>query len=72
MLPLQTGKGVNIWDVRTQQGGLVANNDTGNVACDSYNKYEEDVSLMKAMNVSDTSIAISLYVIILNTCTYLL
>ena len=32
------GKGVNIWDTFTHEGGNVYNNDTGDVACDSYHK----------------------------------
>lgn len=27
------------------------NNDTGDIACDSYNKYREDVQLLKDMGV---------------------
>ena len=32
------GKGVNIWDTFAHEGGNVYNNDTGDVACDSYHK----------------------------------
>ncbi len=32
------GKGLNIWDTFTHEGGNVYNNDTGDVACDSYHK----------------------------------
>lgn len=52
MLPVFIGKGVNVWDMFTHAGGHVFNNETGDVACDSYNKYKEDVQLMKSMNVS--------------------
>ncbi|XP_038072995.1 lactase-phlorizin hydrolase-like [Patiria miniata] len=44
-------KGVGIWDTFTHEGGHVANNDNGDVACDSYHKYKEDVALMKAMGL---------------------
>ena len=43
---------MNIWDEWSQEGGNVANNDTGNVACDSYNKFADDVALLKDMGVS--------------------
>lgn len=46
-----SGKGENIWDRWTHEGGHVVNNDTGDIACDSYNKYREDVQLMKNMGV---------------------
>jgi len=54
-----SGKGVNIWDTFTQQGGRVANNDTGNVACDSFHKYNEDVRIMKDMGVDFYRFSIS-------------
>ena len=46
------GKGENNWDKFTHAGGNVKNNDTGDVACDSYNKYKDDIKLMKDMGVS--------------------
>ncbi len=33
------GKGPNIWDTFSHEPGNVHNDDTGDVACDSYNKY---------------------------------
>lgn len=45
------GKGVNVWDTFTHEGGHVVNNETGDVACDSYHKYKEDVQLMKSVGV---------------------
>lgn len=52
------GKGLNIWDTFTHEGGHVVNNDTGDVACDSFNKFREDVQLLKNMGVC---LSISLY-----------
>ncbi|XP_071507223.1 lactase/phlorizin hydrolase-like [Diadema antillarum] len=45
------GKGESIWDNFTHEGGHVAYNQNGDVACDSYNKYRTDVALMKAMGL---------------------
>lgn len=48
----EDGKGENIWDNyvhRTQSP--IADGSTGDIACDSYHKVEEDVQLLKAMNV---------------------
>ncbi|XP_054758147.2 lactase/phlorizin hydrolase-like [Lytechinus pictus] len=53
------GKGESIWDTFTHEGGHVYNNDTGDVACDSYNKYREDVALMKAMGLKYYRFSIS-------------
>ena len=44
---------MNVWDTFTHQGGHVVNNETGDIACDSYHKYKEDVQLMKSVGVSD-------------------
>ncbi|KAL2712920.1 myrosinase 1 [Vespula squamosa] len=41
------GKGVNIWDVYTHSGrGAIRDNSNGDVACDSYHNYKEDVQLI--------------------------
>ncbi|XP_077982373.1 thermostable beta-glucosidase B-like [Glandiceps talaboti] len=40
------GKGVNIWDTFSHEDGNVDNGDTGDVACDSYNKWQEDIKIM--------------------------
>ncbi|XP_013394024.1 lactase-phlorizin hydrolase-like [Lingula anatina] len=52
------GKGLSIWDTFTH-AGKAANNDTGDVACDSYHKYEEDVKLLKDLHVSHYRFSIS-------------
>jgi len=46
-----SGKGESIWDRFSHTPGKVDRGDTGDVACDSYNKYREDVQLMKAMGL---------------------
>lgn len=44
------GKGLGIWDTYSH-AGKVYNNDTGDVACDSYHKYHEDIKIMSDMKV---------------------
>ena len=46
-----SGKGENIWDRFSHTKGKVTNDDTGDIACDSYHKYEEDIKLIKALGV---------------------
>lgn len=46
-----TGKGVNSWDKFSHEKGRVLNGDTGDIACDSYHKYEEDISMLKQLGV---------------------
>ena len=50
----EDGKGVSIWDVFTADptNGNIRNGDNGQVACDSYHKYKEDVQLLKNMSVN--------------------
>ncbi|CAH1258256.1 LCT [Branchiostoma lanceolatum] len=46
-----SGKGESIWDRFSHTPGKVQRGDTGDVACDSYNKYQEDVQLMKNLGL---------------------
>ena len=41
------GRGPSVWDVFSQQPGKVFENHTGNIACDHYHRWREDVALMK-------------------------
>ncbi|CAL1538498.1 unnamed protein product [Lymnaea stagnalis] len=48
----EDGKGPSIWDVFTSEPGRVDNNENGQVACDSYHKYKEDVQLLKQLGMT--------------------
>ena len=45
------GKGESIWDRFAHTPGKVRGGDTGDVACDSYRRFEEDIALVKAMGL---------------------
>lgn len=45
------GRGPSIWDTFSKTPGKVLNGDNGDVACDSYHRYEEDVKLMKELGI---------------------
>jgi len=47
----EDGKGEHIWDVYTKEPGKVYSGHTGEVACDHYHRYKEDVQLMKEMGL---------------------
>ena len=47
----QDGKGPSIWDAFSGIPGKTHNGETGEVACDHYHKYKEDIQLMKDMGV---------------------
>lgn len=46
----EDGRGPSIWDVRSYLGRN-DNGDTGDVACDHYHRYGEDIALMKRLGV---------------------
>ncbi|WP_455950617.1 GH1 family beta-glucosidase [Eubacterium sp.] len=46
------GKGLNVWDVFCKKSGKIVDNSNGDVACDHYNRYKEDVKLMKDMGIN--------------------
>ncbi|KAG8289658.1 hypothetical protein J6590_099995 [Homalodisca vitripennis] len=53
-------KGENIWDHLTHtQPDKIKNRDNGDVACDSYNKYREDVQLIKDIGFNHYRFSIS-------------
>lgn len=45
------GRGPTIWDTFSHTPGKTANGDTGDVACDSYHRYAEDIGLLKNLGV---------------------
>lgn len=47
----EDGRGPTVWDIFSHTPGKVANGDTGDVACDSYHRYPEDIALLKALGV---------------------
>ncbi len=47
----EDGKGANIWDVYSQEPGHIAHGENGNVACDHYHRFREDVKMMQEMGI---------------------
>lgn len=41
------GRARSIWDAFCEESGRIVNGDNGDVACDHYSLYEEDVKIMK-------------------------
>ena len=46
------GKGESIWDRFSHTPGNVANNENGDVACDHFHLFEEDIKLAKKLNLN--------------------
>jgi beta-glucosidase len=53
------GKGLSIWDVFCRQPGKVLGGDTGDVACDHYHRYREDVALMADLGLQTYRFSVS-------------
>ena len=47
----EDGRGESIWDRFSHTPGNVTNGDTGDVACDHYHRYRQDVALMQQMGL---------------------
>jgi Glycosyl hydrolase family 1 len=60
-----TGKSENIWDRFCHEGGNVVNDDNGDVACDSYHLYNQDIANLRNLGVTFLSSAIRMLCLIL-------
>ena len=52
-------KGKSIWDEFVKRKGKIFQNQTGDIACDFYNRYSKDISLMAELNISNYRFSIS-------------
>src|SRR4051812_49360144 len=55
----EDGKGPSVWDVFCKRKGAIFEGDTGDVACDHYHRYKEDVALLKALGVRSYRFSVS-------------
>ena len=55
----EDGKGESIWDNFSHTTGRVKGADTGDIACDSYHRFKEDVELLKKLNLKSYRFSIS-------------
>ena len=52
-------RGPSIWDTFSHTPGKVAAGDTGDVACDHYHRYPEDVELMGELGVDSYRLSLA-------------
>lgn len=55
----EDGKGLSIWDVYCKEDGKSYRGQTGDVACDHYHRYQEDVDLMAQMGARAYRLSLS-------------
>lgn len=55
----EDGRGPSVWDVFSQQPGKVFENHNGNVACDHYHRWREDVAVMKDIGLQAYRLSIA-------------
>lgn len=55
----EDGRGESIWDRFSHTAGKVKGGYTGDVACDSYHRYQEDVAIMKQLNLKSCRFSVA-------------
>ena len=55
----EDGRGMSVWDTFCRTPGKVRGGDTGDVACDAYHRYREDVALMARLSLGAYRFSIS-------------
>jgi beta-glucosidase len=53
------GKGTSIWDTFTHKKGNIYKNQNGDIACDFYHRYADDVDLLKYLGIHNFRFSIS-------------
>ncbi len=55
----EAGKGESIWDRFSHTPGKITNGDTGDVACDHYHRWPEDIALMRRLGIKAYRFSVS-------------
>jgi beta-glucosidase len=55
----EDGRGLSIWDVFCHQPGKIQGGDTGDVACDHYHRYPDDIALMRDLGLQTYRFSVS-------------
>lgn len=55
----EDGRGPSVWDTFSHTPGKVANGETGDIACDHYHRYPEDVKLMTDIGLKSYRFSVS-------------
>src|SRR2546430_5407268 len=55
----EDGRGTSIWDTFSHTPGKVLNGDTGDVACDHYHNWRDDLALLRELGVGAYRFSVS-------------
>lgn len=55
----EDGRKPSIWDIHSHEPGKIFDNHNGDVACDHYHRYKEDVALMKELGLKGYRFSVS-------------
>ena len=55
----EDGRGPSIWDTFCRAPGKVLHGDTGDIACDHYHRWPEDVSLMAGLGLNSYRLSVA-------------
>jgi beta-glucosidase len=55
----EDGRGQSIWDDFCRKPGAVMNGDTGDIACDHYHRWKEDIKLIKELGIPNYRFSIA-------------
>ncbi|OGJ89793.1 MAG: beta-glucosidase [Candidatus Raymondbacteria bacterium RifOxyA12_full_50_37] len=55
----EDGKGLSVWDAFCKKPGKIYKGHTGDIACDHYHRYKEDIALMKEIGIQAYRLSLS-------------
>lgn len=56
---LVDGKALSVWDVFSNKNGNIFQNQNGDTTCDFYKRFEDDLELMKSLNIPNFRLSLS-------------
>src|SRR4029079_3928443 len=57
--PAADGKGPSIWDMFTRKPGAIWKDQNGDIACDHYHRWKEDVAIMRSLGLQAYRLSVS-------------